>query len=163
MQMVDFFDLFSNSSVWITSIWDELIPYFFFYSHNWNCISGLEENLLVRTSPVNSCLEVASVTIGKDPVASGNVGIANDVIMLKDSRTQWCISLNTLVLISLKTSCNKVVNSEFFNGWITTTKLVDQEIKWRKDEKFHMLCSFAIIFHGNMKNTYLDQPKSNSD
>ena len=65
----------------------------------------IDENLLVRTSPANNSLEEASVTMGKARVASAIPGVPNDLIVLKDSQTQRCISSNTLVLILLKTSC----------------------------------------------------------
>ena len=65
----------------------------------------IDKNLLVRTSPTNNSLEEASVTMGKARVASAIPGVPNDLIVLKDSQTQRCISSNTFVLIPLKTSC----------------------------------------------------------
>lgn len=97
----------------------------------WNI--GIDNNLPVRTIPVNSSFEVASVTMGKDRVDSVKPGVPNDCVALKDSKTQWCISLNTLVLIPLKISCK---NWSIF--YLITEKM--KENKWKFDT-LHLCCS----------------------
>ena len=70
----------------------------------------LKWNLLVSTSPLNSCLDVASLTMGYEHVTLANSGFPREAIASNDSWTHLSISLKTSRLISLKTSCKLARN-----------------------------------------------------